>query len=130
MSSPLQALRQLADGVVALALTRAEQAGLELAQARAQLVRWAGLLVALALLATLALAAGSAWLTLLLWDRWGAMTLLLLALAYAAVAFGLLHRLRREVDAAPPLLAQTLADLARDRAALRAARGDQPPAEP
>jgi uncharacterized membrane protein YqjE len=124
------ALIRFAAGATALLQIRAEQASLELAQARAQLARWAGWGLAVAVLALLALGTASAWLAVLLWDRWGAATLLLLALVYGAAALWMLLRLRREIDSAPPLLAQTLQELARDREALLATRREEPPPGP
>lgn len=129
MSSTLQSLRRLLSGATALLHIRTEQAALELAQSRAQLARWAGLGAAVAVLALLALGTASAWLAVLLWDRWGAATLLVLALVYGAAGVLLLVRLRREIDAAPPLLAQTLEELGRDRAALFTVQRAEPPSE-
>jgi uncharacterized membrane protein YqjE len=130
MASMPQSLGRLLGGAASLLQIRAEQASLELAQARTQLARWAALGVTIAVLALLALGTASAWLAVLLWDRWGAATLLLLALAYGAATLWLLLRLRREIESAPPLLAQTLQELARDREALLAARRDEPPPGP
>ncbi len=118
MTSPLDALRRLSTASVGLLLTRAEFASLELAQSRAQLMRWLGMALAVAVLALLGLMAASALLVGLLWSRWGWGTLLLLALAYALGALWLARRLQREVAGAPPLLAQTLQELARDKEAL------------
>jgi uncharacterized membrane protein YqjE len=127
MSSIPNPLRRLLSGATALAQIRAEQASLELAQARAQLARWAVLGAAALLLALLALATATVWLALVFWERFGPATLLVLAPTYGAAAAWLLWRVRRELRAAPPLLAQTLEELARDREALVAARRDQPP---
>ncbi|MEW5882266.1 MAG: phage holin family protein [Pseudomonadota bacterium] len=128
MSSPLDAVRRLSAASLALLLSRAEFASVELAQARAQLVRWLVLALAGALLALLAAAAASAWLVLALWERAGALTLVALAVSFAAAAWWVLARLQREVRQAPPLLAQTLQELAKDRDALAGSRaaGDEP----
>jgi uncharacterized membrane protein YqjE len=111
-----------------LLLSRAEFASVELAQARAQLVRWFMLALAGALLALLAAVAASAWLVVALWERAGWVTLALLAAAFAAAAWWVLVRLQRDVRDAPPLFSQTLQELAKDRDALAAsgAADDEP----
>jgi uncharacterized membrane protein YqjE len=128
----LDALRRLGASSVNLLLTRAEFASLELARSRAQLMRWLGLALAIAVLALLALIAASAALVLLWWERGGPLTLVALALLYALAALGLGRGLRRELQSAPPVLAETLAEFSRDRDAMlgRAAAGeaDAPPA--
>ena len=118
MASPIAAVRRLSAASLALLLSRAEFASVELAQARAQLLRWFMLALAGALLALLAAVAASAWLVVLLWERAGWITLAVLAAAFAAAAGWVLLRLQREVRDAPPLLAQTLQELAKDRDAL------------
>lgn len=118
VASPLDAVRRLSAASLTLLLSRAEFASVELAQARAQLMRWLGLALAGALLALLAAVAASAWLVVALWERAGGITLGVLAAAYAVVAWRVLQRLQREIREAPPLLAQTLQELAKDRDAL------------
>lgn len=121
-------MRRLSAASLALLLSRAEFASVELAQARAQLLRWFMLALAGALLALLAAVAASAWLVVLLWERAGWITLAVLAAAFAAAAGWVLLRLQREVRDAPPLLAQTLQELAKDRDALaRAGAGEDEP---
>jgi uncharacterized membrane protein YqjE len=126
--SPLAAVRRLSAASLALLLSRAEFASVELAQARAQLVRWFMLALAGALLALLAAVAASAWLVVALWERAGWVTLALLAAAFAAAAWWVLARLQRDVRDAPPLFSQTLQELAKDRDALAAsgAADDEP----
>lgn len=124
MPSPLDAVRRLSTASLTLLLSRAEFASIELAQARTQLMRWLGLALACASLALLALAAASGWLVAALWERVGWVTLLALAVGYGIGAFAVLRRLQREIGAAPPLLAQTLAELAKDRDALMQRRDD------
>lgn len=121
-------MRRLWAVSLALLVSRAEFASVELAQARAQLLRWFVLALAGALLAVLAAVAASAWLVVVLWERAGWITLAALAAAFAAAAAWVLLRLRREVGDAPPLLAQTLQELAKDRDAL--ARPGTAPGEP
>jgi len=121
-------VRRLSAVSLALLLSRAEFASVELAQARAQLVRWFMLALAGALLALLAAVAASAWLVVALWERAGWVTLALLAAAFAAAAWWVLVRLQRDVRDAPPLFSQTLQELAKDRDALAAsgAADDEP----
>ena len=126
--STLQALRRLFASSLALARTRAEFAAVELAQARVQLLRWFGLAAAVLALATLAVIAASALAVLLLWDHLGWITLAALALLYAAAALLAARRLMREVDGAPPLLGETLAQIGQDCEALAAARAAPGPA--
>jgi uncharacterized membrane protein YqjE len=125
VASPLDAVRRLSASSLNLLLTRAQFASVELAQARAQLMRWFGLALAGAVLALLALMAVSALLVIVLWERAGAATLLALALLYALAGYLVVRRMQREVHDAPPLLAETLAELAKDRdAILGRAEGD------
>ena len=129
MSAPLDALRRLSASSLNLLLTRAQFASLELAQSRAQLMRWLGLALMVAVAALLAMMAASALLVILLWERAGPLTLAALAFAYAAVGVIVWRRLQRELREAPPLLAETLAELAQDRDAFlgRAAGADSSP---
>ncbi len=80
---PLNALRRIGARSANLFLSRAEFAALELAQARGQLMRWLALALAAAVVLQLALVAGAAALTVLLWDRFGPFTLIALFLAFA-----------------------------------------------
>lgn len=121
-------MRRLSAASLALLLSRAEFASVELAQARAQLLRWFMLALVGALLALLAVVAASAWLVVALWDRAGGVTLAALVVAFGAAAWWVLVRLQREVRDAPPLLAQTLQELAKDRDALaRSGTADDQP---
>lgn len=118
MISPFDAVRRLSAASVSLLLSRAEFATLELAQARAQLMRWLLLALVATMLALLALVAASTLLVFALWERFGWITLLAVGVAHALGAVLVLRRLDREIAAAPPLLAQTLQEVARDRDAL------------
>lgn len=117
-SSPLAALKRLSSSGLTLLLTRAEFASVELALARAQLMRWLGLALIGAGLGLLALMAISAVVTLVLWERAGPFTLLVLFVLYGVGAWIAVRRLQREMRDAPPLLSETLSELARDREAL------------
>lgn len=118
MISPFDAVRRLSAASFSLLLSRAEFATLELAQARAQLMRWLLLALVATMLALLALVAASTLLVFALWERFGWITLLAVGVAHALGAVLVLRRLDREIAAAPPLLAQTLQEVARDRDAL------------
>lgn len=114
-----------------LLVTRAEFAALELAQARAQVVSWLALALAASVLAMLFLMALTAAIVLALWPLWGWTTLVPVALVFLLGALVLAQRLRREVREAPPLLAETLGELSKDREALRPRdRGDELPGKP
>ncbi|MGE5337837.1 MAG: phage holin family protein [Gemmatimonadota bacterium] len=127
MTSPLDAARRLSASTVNLLLTRAQFASVELAQSRAQLMRWVGLALIGAVLALLALMALSAFLLIVFWDAAGPWSLLVLTVLYAVVGFLVVRRLQRELHYAPPLLSETLAELAQDRDAIlgRAAGADE-----
>jgi len=115
---PVQALRRVSARSLTLLLSRVELATVELAQARDLLVRWQLFALACSALFQLAAAAATVALAALLWERLGPITLIAAALVYASIGLALLARLQREVAQAPPLLAATLAELAKDRDAL------------
>lgn len=114
----VQSLRRLAATALALVVTRGELAAVELSEARDRIAGWAlaaligGVLLLAALLTVSLLVAA------VFWDSYRWQAIGLLALAYGAAGTWLIARVRREVNAAPPLLSATLAELARDRAAL------------
>lgn len=132
MASPFDALRRLSAASVNLLLSRAEFASVELAQARAQLMRWLLLALGSLLLAMLGLLAATALFVALLWPALGWVALLLPAIAYLLGAMFVFQRLQREIADAPPLLSDTLQELAKDRDAFHgqaagaaAHRGDE-----
>jgi uncharacterized membrane protein YqjE len=102
----------------ALLLARAEFAAVELTQTGVNALRWLLWALAATALMALTLIAATATIVLALWDRLGWVSLGLLTLAYAIVTVYLLVRLRRLLHARRPLLAQTLAELSKDRDAL------------
>lgn len=118
VAGTLDALRRVSARSLTLLLSRAEFAALELAQARARVVRWVLLSLVCTAVFQLAALAASAALAAVLWDRYGPVTLAALALVYAGVGAAVLARLRREISQAPALLSETLAELAKDRDAL------------
>jgi uncharacterized membrane protein YqjE len=101
-----------------LLLARAEFAAAELTQAGATALRWLLTVLLASALLIMALVALSAAIVLALWERLGWYSLGLLTLIYAGVACFLVIRLVREIRASPALLAQTFAELAKDREAL------------
>lgn len=121
MASPFSAVRRLSTATVDLLVSRAEFASLELAQTRAQLIRWAVLALCAAVLALLALIAATALFAVVLWPRLGWIALAVPAGGYALLALWLFRKLSTEVASAPPVLSETLRELSADRAALRAA---------
>jgi uncharacterized membrane protein YqjE len=121
MASPLDALRRLSAATVTLLLSRAEFASLELAQTRAQLIRWVVLALLAMVLLLLALIVGSALLTVALWPRFGWITLAVLFAGYVLGAWWVFRTLTAEVSAAPPVLSATLRELSNDRDAFVAA---------
>lgn len=121
------ALQRLGASALDLALTRAEFASVELAQTRAQLMRWLGLSLLVTMLAALALLSLSALAVVALWSSLGWITLLALALLYGLAGWLVLRRLQRELRDAAPLLSETLAELGRDRDALRSPASDRAP---
>jgi uncharacterized membrane protein YqjE len=118
MALSFDALRRVLQHVGRLLLLRADLAAEEAALLGRQWFGW--LVVALVALALLIVAVGAAaaWLTLLLWDRFGAATPAVLAVALAVVAALLLRGLGRAAAAAPPPLARTRAALGEDYEAL------------
>lgn len=114
-ASPLDAVRRLSAATANLLLSRAEFASLELAQARAQLLRWFTLSLLVMVLLLLTLIIGSALLTVALWPQLGWITLAVLLAVYALGAALVLRKLMGEVAAAPPVLSQTLQELSNDR---------------
>jgi uncharacterized membrane protein YqjE len=110
--------RRVAKAASALLLARAEFAAVEFTQTSVDALRWLlWALVATALL-VLTLLAATATIVVALWDWLGWVSLGLLTLAYAIATGYLMFRLRRQLQARRPLLAQTLAELSKDREAL------------
>lgn len=118
MALSFDALRRVLQYVGRLALLRADLAAEELAIARRQWIGWCLAAIVAGALFTLALAALGAWLTLLLWDRFGAATVGVLALVFAAAGAIVLRGLMRAAGEAPSALARTRAALREDYDAL------------
>ena len=122
MASPLDAMRRLPAALVTLLLSRAEFATLELAEARTRFLRWIVLALLGAVLSMLALMVASALLTVALWPHFGWGTLAALAVVYTVLALWVFRTLAVEHASTPPLLSETLRELASDRDAVFAAR--------
>jgi uncharacterized membrane protein YqjE len=111
-------LRRVLRAAGSLLLARAELAVVELTASGAEAVQWLlSALVATALL-TLTLVCVTACVVLALWDRAGWYSVVVVALVYAAVTAVAFHRLLRRLRDWPPVLAQTLSELSKDRDAV------------
>jgi uncharacterized membrane protein YqjE len=115
----LATLRELVAHSASLLATRGELAALELQDARDRLLRWAALALAAAVLLLAALLSLSIWVAAVFWDGPRELAVGLLLLIYAAAGLLMLRSLRRNIAAAPPLLAQTRAELQKDRDVLQ-----------
>ena len=112
------ALRRAARAASSLLLARAEFAAVELTQTGADALRWLAWALAATALLVLTMIVATVTVVLAVWDRLGWLSLALLTLVYAAVTGYLIVRLRRALQSHRPLLAQTLAELSKDREAL------------
>lgn len=122
----METLRRAGRSALALLLTRVEFAGVELSLAREQAQRWFLVALAAGVLGLLGLASLSAMIVLALWDRFGWYSAATLAVVYCGGAIMLAARLLHRLASAPPLLSQTLSELARDLDALRGAALPRP----
>jgi uncharacterized membrane protein YqjE len=123
----LDAGLRVVGNVFAMLQNRIELASLELGEAGDRLVTAIIASFAVVLLVFGALAALSAWVAAALWDSVGLAVLGWLALAYGAAAAVLIVWLRAQLRDAPTPLAETLAELAKDVAAIR---GETAPRDP
>jgi len=120
-SSPglVGSLRAFLAHAIDLLATRGQLAAIELEETRDRALRWIVLGVVGAVLMLAALMTLSLWVAALFWDGPRALALGLLTLAYALAGFMAVQAVRRGIATAPPLLAQTRAELKKDRDALR-----------
>jgi uncharacterized membrane protein YqjE len=120
-SSPglVGSLRTFVAHAMDLLATRGQLAAIELEETRDRALRWAVLGVVGAVLLLAALMTLSLWVAALFWDGPRALALGLLTAAYAVAGFIAVRVIRHEIATAPPLLAQTRAELKKDRDALR-----------
>jgi uncharacterized membrane protein YqjE len=112
-------LRRLAIDIAALFATRAELASLELQQTRERVLRWAAMIAVAAVLLLAALVTLAVWVAAIFWDGPRGWALGLLTVAYVAGGAGLVVAVLRGMRDSPPMFAQTLAELRKDRDALR-----------
>jgi uncharacterized membrane protein YqjE len=99
-------------------MARAEFAAVEVTQTGADALRWLLWALTATALLVLTLIVATVTIVLALWDRLGWLSLGVLTLVYASATAYLMVRLRRELRNRRPLLAQTLAELSKDREAL------------
>jgi len=130
MALSFDAVRRVLRHVGQLALLRADLAAEELALARQRWLGWVIAALAGTALLAVAIAAAGAWLTLELWDRFGAGTLGVLAILLGAGGALLLYGLTSAIDRAPSALAQPRAALHEDYEALAAVTRPSDEAEP
>ena len=119
----VDAVSRVASSLFGMLQNRLELAGIEIAEARERLVLALVASVAGVLLLLGAVVALTAWAAVALWPAFGHAVLGWIALIYGAVGIGLLLWLRARLRAAPPLLAETLAELQKDALMMR---GDRP----
>ena len=115
----IASMRAMLSNAISLLATRGELAALELEETRDRALRWAALGVVAAVLLLAALMTLSFWVAAVFWDGPRALALGVLTAAYALAAVVAARVVRREIAAAPPLLAQTRAELKKDRDVLR-----------
>ncbi len=114
----IASIRAMISHAISLLATRGELAALELDETRDRALRWAALGIVAAVLLLAALVTLSLWVAAVFWDGPRALALGLVTVAYAVAAFVAVRVVRREIAAAPPFLAQTRAELQKDRDAL------------
>lgn len=115
----LESLRNLAGSLVAMVQTRLELASVELAEERVRLMK-VGMLVCFGLVFfAMALVTLTALVAIVFWDtyRWQALGVLIAVYLVACAAC--LTVARRIIHQAPPLFEATLAEIDKDREALR-----------
>jgi hypothetical protein len=125
MALSFEAAGRVLKHVGRLMLLRADLAAEELALARQQWIAWICVALAGVALLAVALAAAGAWLTLLLWDRFGAGTAGVLALVFAVAGGLLLRGLVRAAEKTPAALPRTRAALHEDYEGLAGAVAPQ-----
>jgi uncharacterized membrane protein YqjE len=122
----LEALSRLAGHLFGMVQSRLELASLELSEARTRLMVMVIASFAAVLLLGGAVAALSAWIAVALWPTLGHVVLGWIALAYALAGGAVVWWLRARLRHDPPLLADTLAELRNDAAAMRGNAEDRP----
>jgi uncharacterized membrane protein YqjE len=115
----LDLLQRLAGHLFGMVQSRLELASLELSEARTRLMQMMVVSFAAVLLLGGAVLALSAWVAAALWPTLGPSVLAWIALVYGATGAVLVWWLRVRFRDDPPLLADTLAELRHDAAAMR-----------
>jgi uncharacterized membrane protein YqjE len=123
MALSFEAARRVVGHLGRLLLLRADLAAEELVLARRQWVGWLAMALAAFALMVVALVAAGAWLTLVLWERFGAATPGVLALLLGVAAALLLRSLLHAAGTSASPLAQTRAALREDYEVLASAIG-------
>lgn len=123
MALSFDAARRVLQHVGRLLLLRIDLAAEELALARRRVVGWLGIALAAFALMVVALVTAAAWLTLVLWDRFGAATPGVLALLLGLAAALLLRSLIHAAGNAASPLARTRTALHEDYEVLASAIG-------
>lgn len=115
--------------VLGIAGTRMELLGLEVAEEKERLVEVLFSVLAAAFALSLAVLLTTFLVIAYFWDTYRLMAIGSFAVLYAAAGGWLIVGLKRDLAAHPPLFAATLAELEKDREALRAGRqSSEPPA--
>lgn len=115
-----EALRRAAGTGLAMLQSRVELATLELGEAGQRLFAAALLAVFGVLMLIAAVVMLTVWVVMLFWDPYGPTVLAIFGLVYLLAAAGLLWAVSVRLRNQPPLLAETIDELRRDAAALRA----------
>jgi uncharacterized membrane protein YqjE len=118
----LDALGRVGGGLLGMLHNRLELASIEVAEARERLMLALVASLAGLLLLTGAVIALTAWAAVALWPTLGHAVLGWIALVYGAAGAVLLVWMRARMRAAPPLLAETLAELQKDALMMRGER--------
>lgn len=115
----LDAVSRFGGSLFGMLRDRLELASIELSEARGRLVMTLAASIGGVLLLGGAVIALTAWIAVMLWPTLGHAVLGWIALAFGLSGVGLLLWLRAILQAAPPLLADTLAELQKDAMTMR-----------
>ena len=117
---PPGSARDLGAAVLALLGTRVELAGVELREESLRLTRFVVLAVVAALLLAAALVLFGVWVAAFFWDTHRLLALGLVVAAYAAIAVGILLRIKAAATGGPMPFAATVRELQEDAAEMKA----------
>lgn len=121
MRLSFDAVRRVGQHVGLLLLLRADLAAEEVSLSLRQWLGWFGVALAAFACLLVALIAAGAWLTLLLWERFGALTPAVLALLFGLAGGLLLRGLLKATESSPAVLSRTRTALREDYEALAGA---------